>query len=134
MSASTTARATVSVLVYSDDSRVRKDVIAGTGRRAAAGLPLIKWTESATPEGTLDKVKNGEFDLLIFDAEAPRAGGISLARTLKTEVYNCPPIMILIARQQDAWLANWAEAESIVNHPIDPLEIQEAVAGILRAK
>ncbi len=48
-------------------------------------------------------------------------------------MYQCPPVLILTARPQDAWLATWAQADAIVQAPIDPLKIQEAVAELLRA-
>lgn len=127
-----TEQATIPVLVYSDDSRVRAEVITGVGRRAAADLPLLEWTEVATPEAVVAQVKENSFAALVLDAEAPKAGGISVARTLKTELYECPPVLIIIARQQDGWLATWAQADGIVSHPVDPFEIQEALAGLLR--
>ncbi len=126
--------ATVDLLIYSDDVDTRRAVIEGVGRRAAKGLPLIRWTEAATHAGVLQKVAEGDFALLVLDGEAAKAGGMAVCRQLKSEVYNCPPVLILTGRPQDAWLATWAEADGIVPAPLDPIELQEAVARLLRQR
>ena len=131
--AATTATDVVDVLLYSDDVATREQVRRAIGRRAAADLPRIRWTEAATHEGAVAKAKDGSFSLLVLDGEAARAGGIAVSRQLKNEMYKCPPVLVLTARPQDAWLATWAQADAIVQAPIDPIEIQEAVAGLLRS-
>src|SRR5690606_10730846 len=129
----TTATDVVDVLVYSDDVTTREQVRRAVGRRAAADLPRIRWTEAATHAAVVAQAKEGDFALLVLDGEAAKVGGVAVARQLKTEMYQCPPVLILTARPQDAWLATWAQAHAIVQAPIDPLKIQEAVAELLRA-
>ena len=131
--AATTATDVVDVLVYSDDVATREQVRRAVGRRAAADLPRIRWTEAATHHAAVAQAMEGGFALLVLDGEAAKAGGIAVSRQLKNEMYQCPPVIILTARPQDAWLATWAQADAIVEAPIDPLKIQEAVAGLLRA-
>ncbi|MFH5823012.1 hypothetical protein [Georgenia sp. AZ-5] len=123
---------TVDLLIYSDDVDTRQAVMAAVGRRAAKDLPLIRWTEAATHAGVVKKVEEGSFALLVLDGEAAKVGGMAVCRQLKNEVYNCPPALVLTARPQDAWLAAWAEADAIVSAPLDPVELQEAVASLLR--
>ena len=75
----------LTILVYSDDARVRQEVMEGVGRRPAAGLPLVAWVQAATAEGVRlalkDRSRAGDrpFDLLILDAEAKKLGGMGLA-------------------------------------------------------
>lgn len=126
------SRTTASVLLYSDDYTTREKIRTATGRRASVDTPLIEWTEVATHDAVLDYVHNRDFDLLILDGETGKLGGMGLCRTLKSEVFRCPPVMVTIARAQDAWLASWSEAESVLTYPLDPFEVQEAVAGMLR--
>lgn len=124
----------VDVLLYSDDSARRAEVRGSIGRRAAADLPRIRWTEAATHDGVVSKANEGTFALLILDGETGKVGGMSVSRQLKNEMYNCPPVIILTARPQDAWLATWAQADAIVESPIDPMDIQETVAALLRER
>lgn len=127
-----TAQRRATVLLYSDDRATRAEIRELVGRRASIDTPLIDWIEVATPETVADDVRRARFDLLVLDGEAAKVGGMSLCRTLKTEIYQCPPILLLIARQQDAWLASWSEADAVVAAPFDPVELQETVAAQLR--
>ena len=73
-------------------------------------------------------------DLFILDGEAVPEGGIGMARQLKDEVFNCPPVMVITGRKEDAWLAAWSRAEANVLHPVDPFTISHTVADLLRAR
>jgi DNA-binding response OmpR family regulator len=70
----------------------------------------------------------------ILDGEAAPSGGMGLARQLKHEIYRCPPILVLIGRPQDAWLATWSLADAAVAHPLDPAALANAVAGLMRLR
>ena len=122
------------VLVYSDDSDVRQQVILGLGRRVHPDLPELEYVEVATEPVVIANMDAGGVDLAILDGEAAPAGGMGIAKQLKDEIYRCPPILVLIGRPQDAWLATWSRAEAAVPHPIDPLQLAEAVVGLLRAR
>ena len=71
--------------------------------------------------------------LAILDGEAVPAGGFGLAKQLKDEIADCPPIVVLIIRVADAWLATWSRADATVMYPVDPVRLPTAVAEVLRA-
>lgn len=122
----------VDALVYSDDRATRAALVRAVGRRAGKGLPLLRWHEAATHAGVLEKVAENRYALLVLDSEAAKVGGMAISRELKTSMYECPPIIVTIARPQDAWLATWCEADAYIAEPFDPVEVQEAVARVLR--
>jgi DNA-binding response OmpR family regulator len=76
----------------------------------------------------------GGIDLAILDGEAVPAGGMGIARQLKDEIFQCPPILVITGRPQDAWLATWSRAEGAVSHPIDPVRMAEVTADLLRQR
>ena len=76
----------------------------------------------------------GGIDLAILDGEAVPAGGMGIAKQLKDEIYRCPPVLVLTGRPQDAWLATWSRAEAAVPHPLDPIQLAEAVVALLRSR
>ena len=129
-----TKQALVSVLLYSDDVTTREQVLAGVGRRASIDTPRIRWHEAATPAAVVDYVTHRDYDLVVLDGESAKFGGMGLCRTLKSEVYQCPPVLLLIARAQDAWLAAWSEADAVVSMPLDPIELQETIADMIRRR
>ena len=69
---------------------------------------------------------------VILDGEAAPTGGLGLCRELKNEIYNCPPVLVLTGRPQDGWLAAWSLADAVVPHPLDPIQVAEAVASLAR--
>lgn len=122
------------ILVYSDDRNTRAAIVAALGRRPAADLPLVETFETATHPATIAAMNAGGFDLAILDGEAVPAGGMGVARQIKEEIYNAPPVLVIIGRPQDAWLAAWSNADAVTAHPIDPFALAEAAAGLLRRR
>ncbi|MGA8846177.1 MAG: hypothetical protein WB471_06140 [Nocardioides sp.] len=122
------------ILVYSDDSNVRQQVIIALGRRPHPDLPEVEYVEVATEPVVIQHMDSGQISLAIFDGEAVPAGGIGIAKQMKDEIFNCPPILVLTGRPQDAWLATWSRAEAAVPHPIDPIQLGESVVELLRAR
>lgn len=122
----------LNVLVYSSNRTVRADVINALGARPSADLPVLTYTECATEPALITLVDRESFDLLILDGEAAPAGGIGIARQVKDEIFNCPPVLVLIARPQDAWLATWSRADAVVGLPVEPVAIANTVSKLLR--
>jgi DNA-binding response OmpR family regulator len=120
------------VLLYSDHVETREQVMLAVGRRITKDLPPIEWVQMATAGAVISAVDAGGLDLLVLDGEAGKVGGMGLCRQLKDEIYECPPVLVLIGRPQDAWLASWSQAEAVVSRPLDPMVLQQAVADLLR--
>jgi DNA-binding NarL/FixJ family response regulator len=127
-----TAQKPLRVLVYSDDIDVRQQVILALGRRPHPDLPEVEYIEVATEPFVIQNLDAGGIDLAILDGEAVPAGGIGIAKQLKDEIYDCPPLVVLTGRPQDAWLATWSRAEAAVPHPLDPIQLAQTVVGLLR--
>lgn len=125
---------TARILVYSDDRTTREQVRLALGRRVAADLPEIEVYEVATQPAALAAVDAGGLDLLILDGEANPAGGIGLGKQLKDEVADCPPVLVLIIRVADSWLATWSRADAVSMFPVDPVRLPAAVADLLRVR
>ncbi|CAM3536075.1 hypothetical protein NODU109028_21285 [Nocardioides dubius] len=128
----TDTTAPLKILVYSDDVNTRSQVILALGRRPHPDLPEFEYVEVATEPVVLQNMDAGGIALAILDGEAVPAGGMGIAKQLKDEIYQCPPVLVLIGRPQDAWLATWSRAEAAVAHPIDPIQLAESVLSILR--
>jgi CheY-like chemotaxis protein len=126
------------IIVYSDDSSVRASIVSALGRRVAVDLPEHEIHEFATGSalrGYVDGKSVGggsRADLFILDGEAAQEGGLGMARQLKDELFNCPPVLVITGRKEDAWLAAWSMAEASVVHPIDPFTLAKTAAQLLR--
>lgn len=123
---------THAVVVYSDDPAVRDSVQTAIGRRPAADLGRVEWVECSTGDQVLAAVDRGGVDLVVLDGEAWPTGGMGLAKQLKDELKDCPPTLLLVARKDDSWLAEWSLADAVLVHPADPAALTAAAAEQLR--
>ncbi|MDF1486845.1 response regulator [Tessaracoccus caeni] len=127
------AGAPLKVLLYSDDRTVREQVRLTLGRKVAADLAEIEIFEVATVPALLKALDSDEnYSLLILDGEARPAGGFGVAYQVKDEVANCPPVLLLVVRQVDSWLATWSRADAVAPYPLDPFQLPEQAANLLR--
>ncbi len=120
------------VLVYSDDANTRAQIRMAIGRRPAADLPRVEFVEIATQPAVVARLDEGDIGVAIVDGEAQPAGGPGVCRQAKDEVYDCPPVLALIARRDDGWLATWSRADAVAGLPIDPMALADALAGLMR--
>lgn len=127
-------RPIATVLVYSDDASTREQVRLAAGRRPAADVPPVEFVECATLPAVLSALEDGGIDACVLDGETAPAGGMGVCRQIKDEIFRCPPVLLLIGRPQDAWLATWSRAEAAVTHPVDPVALADALAGLLRKR
>ncbi|MCW2868454.1 MAG: hypothetical protein JWR20_2642 [Marmoricola sp.] len=126
--------APLKVLVYSDDVDTRQQVMVALGPRPHPDLPELEYVEVATEPVVIQQMDSGAIDLAILDGEAVPAGGLGIAKQLKDEIFRCPPLLVLTGRVQDNWLATWSRADAAVAHPLDPVELAEAVITLLRPR
>ncbi|WP_225993808.1 DNA-binding transcriptional response regulator [Actinomadura rudentiformis] len=122
------------VLVYSDDANTRSQIRLALGRRPAADLPLIEYVEVATQPAVVARLDEGDIDVAIVDGEAQPAGGLGVCRQAKDEVYDCPPMLAIIARRDDGWLATWSRADAVLSLPLDPMALANSVADLMRRR
>lgn len=127
-------QSSATVLVYSDDANTRAQVRLAAGRRPAADVPPVEFVECATLPAVLTALDEGGVDVCVLDGEAVPAGGMGVCRQIKDEVFHCPPVLLLIGRPQDAWLATWSRADAAVTLPVEPVEFAASLAALLRSR
>lgn len=120
------------VLVYSSHPGVRDRVLLAVGRTPDQELGPLDWVETADGDDTVRRVDRGGIDVCILDAEAAPTGGMGISRQLKNEIRDCPSVILLVARRDDAWLARWSLADAVVQHPADPVVLTETLVRLLR--
>jgi DNA-binding response OmpR family regulator len=124
---------THTVLLYSDDPDVRDRMRLAIGSRPAADLQ-IRFVEASSYAEVVRLVDDTDIDLLVLDGEASPGGGLGIARQLKDEVTDPPPVCVVIARAADRWLAAYARVEATLVHPLDPVLTGQTVSTLLRQR
>ena len=84
----------VHILVYSSNARTREQVRLALGRRVHPELPELTYTDVATGPMVIQLMDRGGFDLVILDGEAAPVGGMGIAKQLKDEIRDCPPVLV----------------------------------------
>jgi DNA-binding response OmpR family regulator len=124
----------MNVVVFSHDADTRAQMRLAIGTRPAMDVPAVSVTEVATVAALFRMLDAGSIDVMVLDGEAQPAGGMGVCRQAKDEVYNCPPVLLIVGRADDGWLATWSRADSVISHPIDPVALASALAALLRQR
>ena len=71
-------------------------------------------------------------DVVVADEIASRAGAFAVAKDLKGAAPPFPgAVIIILARAQDAWLAEWSGADAWLNRPLDAFELADVVTQLV---
>jgi len=115
--------------VVSDSARVREEVIASL---PDAGITVRELTRGAD---VLPAVLAKKPDLIVLDQQIGRMGGMATTLDLHLEAGagRVPhvPVLQLLDRRADVFLARRSDAEGWVVKPIDPLRLGRAISTLL---
>jgi DNA-binding response OmpR family regulator len=133
MTADSGAGQTLDVVVMSHRPEVREAVMSAVGRRPARDLPRLRWSEAEGIGDVLGAADGGRLDLAVLDGEAQPTGGMGVCRQLKNERDDPAPVIVVVRREDDRWLATWSQADAVLVQPLDPVTAARTVADVLRA-
>jgi DNA-binding response OmpR family regulator len=122
------------LLVYSHRPEVRERIITAIGRRPAPDVGRVDYLECSGVHEVMMATQARLADVLILDGEAQPTGGIGISRQIHQEAEVVPPVVIVVRRADDRWLATWAGADEILVHPLDPVTAADCIAGLLRRR
>ena len=84
----------VSVLLYSSNTRTRDQVRLAAGRRPASDVPPVAFIECATLPAVLLALETSRIDACVLDGEAVPIGGMGVCWQIKNEVFRLSLIHI----------------------------------------
>ena len=117
------------IIVVSDSANVREAVIA------AIPDPAIKVRELTQGRQVLPAVRESTPDLIVLDQQIGRMGGMATCLDLRLEegAGRLPhvPVLQLLDRRADVFLARRSNAEGWVIKPLDPLRLGRAIKTLL---
>lgn len=117
------------ILVASDAPTVRRSVAS-----VAAG-PDIQVVEAASGPAVLDAVRHDPPDLVVVDMQMGNMGGMAVCLDLRLDesYLEVPhvPVLMLLDRRPDVFLARRSGAEGWLVKPLDPLRLRRAVSTLL---
>lgn len=120
------------VLIVSEHQGVRAR--AASMLRSRPGVEIVETDTAVTAKRLLVE---DEFDVLVIDGDIAPQGGFSFLYEfhLHADQHDLPtpPAIVLTARPEDRWLADWAQASTTLSKPVDPFELARTVDSLLAA-
>jgi DNA-binding response OmpR family regulator len=117
------------ILVASDAASVRSEV------KAVVGEPDVEVIEVHTGPEVPALVHEHEPDLLVVDLQMGNMGGMAVCLELRLEESygNLPhvPVLMLLDRRADVFLARRSGAEGWLVKPLDPMRIRRATRALV---
>lgn len=117
------------VLVCSDVPALRTDI-----RRTIESADVEVDEVGSGPE-CLDYVKSHDVDLVVVDLQVASMGGMAICMDLRHlasfGAIEPVPVLMLLDRRADVFLARRSGAEGFVLKPVDPISLRRAVRALL---
>lgn len=117
------------VLVASDAPSVRAEVAATASR------PEITIREARSGPAVMASVAESLPDLVVVDMQMGNMGGMAVCLELRLEEsygnLGHVPVLMLLDRRPDVFLARRSGAEGWVVKPLDPLRLRRAISSLL---
>ncbi|MGA8724564.1 MAG: response regulator [Acidimicrobiales bacterium] len=118
-----------SVLIASDAPSVRAEVAA------VAGTPELTIREARSGPDVMREVARSLPDLVVVDLQMGNMGGMAVCLELRLEEsydnLEHVPVLMLLDRRPDVFIARRSGAEGWVVKPLDPIRLRRAVAALL---
>lgn len=122
------------VLVYSNRAEARAEMMGAIGRRPAPDVGRIDFLECDGVADVLYAIDSKIPSMVVLDGEAQPTGGIGISRQIHQESDDIPPVVLVVRRAADRWLATWARADEVLVEPLDPVTAADTVAAALRRR
>ncbi len=120
------------ILIAADSSRVFdeiRSVVEGAGT-------TVRWVRRG--EAVRDEMNRRPADLAIVDMQIGTMGGLAVCMDLKLEAdagrLESRPVLIVLDRRPDVFLARRSGAEGWIIKPLDPIRLRKAVGALLDGK
>lgn len=118
------------VLIAADAPGVREEV-----RSVLSGLPGVTIREVDSGADAVAAVVESEPDLAILDFQIGNMGAVAVTLELRLEEsadrLDHVPVLVLVDRRADVFLARRCDAEGFVVKPLDPIRLRKAVTALL---
>lgn len=123
----------IKVLLVASDQRVRERLRLALERLEVTGEE-VEFLEVPDGNQALALAEAEHPDLVVVEVGVTPYGAFGLARDVKAAPEASCPVIILLERPQDEWLARWSGADAMVNRPIDPFQLAKVARRLVEER
>jgi CheY-like chemotaxis protein len=120
----------IQILLVADDPGFRDRLRLALERLELSGEE-VSFLEAVDGNDALVVAEARRPDLVVADVSVTPYGGFGLTRDLKANPETACPVILILDRFQDEWLARWSGADALVNRPVDPFALAQVASQLL---
>lgn len=123
------------VLVVSEQAVERLRAASALHLHAQDDAEVVEATSAEDARALLER--DADFDVLVIDGDLYPRGGYGLLYGIRAQAelrgQASPPAVILMDREQDRWLADWAGANAVLVKPVPSFALARQVEDLVGA-
>jgi CheY-like chemotaxis protein len=121
----------IKILLVADDPAFRDRLRLALERLEATGEE-VTFLEAANGNDAMVLAEAHQPDLVVVEVGVTPYGAFGLTRDLKADPATASPVIVVLERFQDEWLARWSGADALVNRPVDPFALAQVASRLLQ--
>jgi len=118
------------ILLVARDPAVRERLRLALERLEATGDP-VTFLEVGDGLQALAVAEVERPDLVVVEVGVTPYGAFGVTRDVKASPELSCPVVIILERPQDDWLARWAGADALVTKPVDPFALAQVARRLV---
>jgi CheY-like chemotaxis protein len=125
----------IKVLLVASDQRVRERLRLAL-ERLEGGDPAdeVQFLETGDGNDAMALVEARHPDLVVVEVGVTPYGAFGVARDVKASPETACPVIVVLERRQDDWLARWSGADALVNRPVDPFALAKVARRLIEER
>ena len=123
----------IKVLLVASDHRARERLRLALERLEVTGEE-VEFLEVADGNDAVAVAEARHPDLVVVEVGVTPYGAFGVTRDVKASPEVTCPVIIVLERPQDEWLARWSGADALVNRPVDPFALAQVARRLVEER
>ena len=123
----------IKVLLVASGQRERERLRLALERLEVTGED-VRFLETGDGNDALVLAERERPDLVVIEVGVTPYGAFGIARDVKASPETACPVIVVLERPQDDWLARWSGADALVNRPVDPFALAQVARRLVEER
>jgi CheY-like chemotaxis protein len=123
----------IKVLLVASGERERERLRLALERLEVTGEE-VRFLETGDGNDALVLAERERPDLVVIEVGVTPYGAFGIARDVKASPGTACPVIVVLERPQDDWLARWSGADALVSRPVDPFALAQVARRLVEER
>jgi CheY-like chemotaxis protein len=122
----------IKALLVTSDQRARERLRLAL-ERLGSGRPddEVQFLETSDGNDAVVLAETRLPDLMVVEVGVTPYGAFGVTRDVKASPRTACPVIVVLERPQDDWLARWSGADALVHRPLDPFALAQVARRLV---